>query len=165
MQNPLLSAIGHILDHDIIYAAIILALLLIAERSNDRRAKIAVSLAIAFALGLAVKYAVAEPRPCAGAVWCPQDYAFPSTHAAIAFALMFGFMNRKPFPFFLVFALFVSFTRLNIGVHSFIDVLGAVPIALAAYYAADFAWARLGRENWLNRLGLAKKSGDGHTHE
>jgi membrane-associated phospholipid phosphatase len=149
VQNPLLSAAGHLLDNDLFYVAIVLGLVAICEWKNDKRLKICLLLAIAFVIGWVVKYLVAEPRPCLGAVWCPLDYAFPSTHAVLAFALMFGFMKKKSFPFFLVFALFVSFTRMNIGVHNFGDILGAIPIALIAYYISDIAWAWFDKKGWL----------------
>ena len=78
-------------------------------------------------------------------------------HAVVAFALMFCFLNRKSFPFFLVFALFVSFTRLNLGVHVFGDIIGAIPVALFAYYAIEVVWTWLERRNWLKNAGIAKK--------
>jgi len=160
IHNPLLSLIGHLLDRDFLYEVVIIGLLLLGEWENDKRLKILLSLVFAFVLGWTVKLLVAEPRPCLGAAWCPLDYAFPSTHAVVAFTLMAGFLNKRSCPFFLVFALFVSFTRLNLGVHTFVDIIGAIPTALAAYYAAGVAWAWLERRDWLKDLGIAKKGGD-----
>jgi membrane-associated phospholipid phosphatase len=159
IHNPLISTIGHFLDQDLLYVVVILGLVILGEWKNDKRIKILLSLAFAFVLGWTVKLLVAEPRPCLGAVWCPLDYAFPSTHAVVAFALMFSFIKKKSFPFFLAFALFVSFTRLNLGVHVFVDILGAIPIALVAYYITGVAWVWLERRNWLRNLDIAKKGG------
>ncbi len=144
IQNPALTAIGRLFDHDLLYMALILAIVLVAEWRNSKRLKIFFSLGVAFILGTALKQVVAEPRPCAGVIGCPADYAFPSLHALIAFTLMSGFLNKRSFPLFLAFALFVSFTRLNIGVHSFIDIAGALPVALISYYIADMA----SRSSW-----------------
>jgi membrane-associated phospholipid phosphatase len=156
VQNPVLSTVGHLLGNELFYIAIVIGLVSICELKNDKRAKIFLLIAIAFVIGWIVKYLVAEPRSCAGAIWCPLDYAFPSTHAVVAFALMLGFMKKKSFPFFLVFAVFICFTRMNIGVHNFGDILGAIPIALIAYYITDIAWARFDRKGWLKKLRLTK---------
>ncbi len=146
VQNPFLSAAGHALNNDIFFTVLVLALVLLAEWKNDRRLKIFLLLGLAFIIGFSVKSLVAEPRPCTGAVWCPSDYSFPSDHTVVALALCLGFLNRKPFPFFLIFALFVAFTRLNLGVHTFGDILGAVPVALVAYWIVEVAWARYGKK-------------------
>jgi membrane-associated phospholipid phosphatase len=152
VQNPVLSAVGHLLGNEFFYIAIVIGLVVAFERKNDKRLKILLLISISFLLGWIVKYLVAEPRPCLGAIWCPLDYAFPSTHALVAFAIMFGFMKKKSFPFFIAFAVFISFTRMNIGVHSFGDILGAIPIAIFGYYITEIAWARFERKGWLKRL-------------
>jgi membrane-associated phospholipid phosphatase len=53
---------------------------------------------------------------------------------------MIAFLNRRSYPLYLLFALFVSFTRLNLGVHAFVDIAAALPIAAIGYYAVDMAW-------------------------
>ncbi len=140
VQDPLLNAIGLALDNAYVYAALVLAILFIGEERSRKRVKILASLAIAALLTLGIKAAVAHERPCAGEAWCPGDYSLPSMHAAVAFALMTGFLNKRSYALFLLFALFVSFTRLNIGVHVFQDIAGALPVALVSYYIADICW-------------------------
>ncbi len=157
IHNSLIREIGLFLDQDFFYTMIIIGLVILGEWKNDKRLKIFLTLIFAYLLGLTVKYFVAEPRPCFGADWCPLDYAFPSTHAVVAFTLMACFLNKKSFPFFLVFALFVSFTRLNLGVHVFGDIIGAFLIALFAYYVTGVAWKWFERRNWLKSAGIAKK--------
>ena len=165
VQNPFISAIGYLLNQDLLYGAIILGMVIAGEWKNDKRLKIFLSLAIALALALAVKQVVAEPRPCAGANWCPLDYAFPSTHAVLAFVLVASFLKKKSFPFFLAFALFVSFTRVNIGVHVFADILGAIPIALLAYYATEITWKWVEMNGWLKKLGITKQNSKGAKYQ
>ena len=143
VQNPLITQIGLLINNDLFYAALILVLIVAAEGRNSKRLKVLLSLAIAVGLGILVKTALAEQRPCAGEVWCPTGYSFPSLHATVAFALMIAFLNRKSYPAFLLFALFVSFTRLNLGVHIFRDIAGALPLAVIAYYIASLAWPRV----------------------
>lgn len=148
IHNPLLTSVGQLIDNDFFYMSIILLLILIGERKNDKRIKILGSVLFALVLGFAIKQLVAEPRPCAGLYWCPNDYSFPSLHALIAFTLMAGFIRKKSFPFYLLFALFVSFTRLNLGVHIFVDIAGALPIALIAYYVTDRVTEKITNMGW-----------------
>ncbi|MCI0503531.1 phosphatase PAP2 family protein [Candidatus Micrarchaeota archaeon] len=143
IQNPLLSAVGLALDSAAIYAILILALMLLGERRDGKRKKIIASLAVAFLLAGILKFAMAHERPCIGETWCPEDNSFPSMHAAIAFTLMIGFLNKRGYPLYLAFALFVSFTRLNLGVHVFLDIAGALPIALISYYLTDIIWQEI----------------------
>ena len=71
---------------------------------------------------------------------CPQDYALPSTHAAAAFALAVSLLGTSLYFPALFFALFVSFSRIYIGVHTLADVSGGLAIALLAYYATLVLW-------------------------
>lgn len=142
INNPLLHAADQLVANDLLYILTVLALLLIFESRNAKRLKVLSSLAIATMIGYMVKLATAIPRPCAGTIACPLGYSFPSLHAVIAFTLMTGFLNKKSFPLFMIFALFVSFTRLNLGVHVFDDIAGALPISLVAYYITDLGWSR-----------------------
>lgn len=147
VDSPLLRAAGLAIGNEVLYGALVMALALAAETRNDKRLKMAASMLLAVALCAAVKQLAAHERPCAGLGWCPADYSFPSLHAAAAFALAMGFLGRGSYPLFLLFALFVSFTRLNLGVHVFVDIAAALPVAMLAYYAVDLAWPRAtGRE-------------------
>lgn len=140
IHNPLLTAVGMALDSTAIYAILILALMLLGEPREAKRKKIVASLFLTFLLATALKYAMGRERPCIDESWCPDDNSFPSMHAAIAFTLMAGFLNKKSYAAYLAFALFVSFTRLNMGVHVFLDIAGALPIALISYYLTDIIW-------------------------
>ncbi|HSB47823.1 MAG TPA: phosphatase PAP2 family protein [Candidatus Bilamarchaeum sp.] len=137
VDNPLLRAAGEFLDNPLVFSALILAALLIGESRMEKRKKALLSILLAVLCGYALKFALAVERPCAGESWCPSDFSFPSLHATAAFSLMIGFLNKKSFPFYLLFALFIGFTRMNIGVHVFADIAAALPIAIVAYYAID----------------------------
>ncbi|MFN7991905.1 MAG: phosphatase PAP2 family protein [Candidatus Micrarchaeia archaeon] len=144
LQDPILRQIDLLIGNDAVFFAILLILVLAGERKNDKRAKILLSIILAVGAGYAIKHAVAEHRPCYGADWCPDDYSFPSLHAVAAFTLMCGFITRKSFPLFFLFAVFVSFTRMNLGVHYFMDIAGALPVAIVSYYVTHILAERWG---------------------
>jgi undecaprenyl-diphosphatase len=143
VSDPTLHLISTFIDNAWVYAAIVLVLLFIGERRDSKRIKIMFSLALVVLVGMAVKASLAVDRPCIGQSSCPADYSFPSMHAAVAFALMIAFLDKKSFIFYLLFALFVSFSRMNLGFHTFRDVCGGLVIALVAYYITDRIWERL----------------------
>lgn len=144
VEHPVLETVGMFLHELLVYPAVIIALLLIGERKMEKRKKIFLALIVTFLVVTGIKYAMAIERPCIeDNGWCPHTYSFPSTHAAIAFTLMTGFLNKKSYPLYLLFALFVSFTRLNLGVHTFYDVAAALPIAMFCYYATALVYERV----------------------
>jgi membrane-associated phospholipid phosphatase len=130
----LVKDIGMALNNPFIYCALIIILVVAGERRKEKTVKIFFSLLLAALLAVAAKEAFSHSRPCVGEEWCPEGYSFPSIHTAIAFALMAAFIRRKEYPAYLLFALFVAFSRINIGVHVFQDIVAALPIALVAYY-------------------------------
>jgi membrane-associated phospholipid phosphatase len=134
VENPMLHDIGMLIQNPIIYAVLVLFLLLVGEKRQKKQKKLLLSLLITVVLVTAAKEAMAIDRPCADDDWCPSGFSFPSMHAAVAFTLMTGFLNKRSYVLYLLFALFISFTRLNIGVHTFYDVAAALPIALLSYY-------------------------------
>lgn len=103
-QSPLLTAVGLFFDSALIYSGLLFAIIFIGERRNEKRRKIFLSLFLAFVIASIVKMAFAIERPCVGDYTCPNDYSFPSLHAATAFTLMIGFLNKKNFQWFLLFA-------------------------------------------------------------
>lgn len=145
VKEPLVREIGLILNDTLAYSALITALLLLGGGGSGKRLKVLLSILLAVALSMGVKSAYAVERPCAAESWCPADYSFPSLHAAAAFTLAIAFLNKKSYPYFLLFALFVCFTRLNLGVHLFRDVAGGLAVAVFSYYATDVAWPAIER--------------------
>jgi|SRR5208283_3605584 len=145
VNSPLLHSIDLLIDNVWVYAAVVLILLFISERRSSKRIKILFSLTLVILAVTALKPLLAVDRPCFGQISCPSDYSFPSLHVAVAFALMIAFLDKKSFAFYFLFALFVAFTRMNLGFHTFRDVAGALVIALVAYYITDIIWDRLGK--------------------
>jgi len=139
INSPALTAVSLLLDNDVFFAVLILAIILLAERRNDKRLKIISAIALAFIAGFALKDIYAIQRPCSG-LGCPAGYSFPSLHAVTAFTLMVAFLDKREYPLFLVFALFVAFTRLHLGFHTFEDIAGALPVAILSYHIVDSRW-------------------------
>lgn len=60
---------------------------------------------------------------------CPIDFSFPSTHSATAFAAatVLTFFDKKRCWFYYIIAVVISYSRIYLGCHYFIDVvIGAV---------------------------------------
>ena len=57
---------------------------------------------------------------------CPTDFSFPSGHAATAFAAatVLTFFDKKRRFFYYTIALLIAYSRLYLGCHYFLDVLG-----------------------------------------
>ena len=135
-----LDWISIILNNSAIFGVIIIALLLLGENRNSKRAKIAAAIFVALLAGFALKEMFKVPRPCLGEtvkIACPDDYSFPSLHATAAFALMIAFINKEKFAYYLLFALITVFTRLYLGVHTIEDVAAGLVVATISYYAVD----------------------------
>jgi|GEM_PF-2391341 len=144
IQIDILTEIEVLLDNPVIYLVVLVGLLLLGEKRQMKRLKIAVAMGIALFMALLVNVGMAVDRPCAdidGAL-CPILFSFPSIHCTMAFILMISFTNKKLFPAYMLFALFIAFSRLNLGVHVFRDVVGALIIALLAYNVTYIAWKR-----------------------
>ncbi len=146
VDNPIIREASMIIGNYFVYGLIVLGLLLLGETRNEKRLKIVISIFFAIIIGLFIKELLAHPRPCIGNEWCPYDNSFPSIHALAAFTLMCGFIKKKTYPFYLLFALFVAFSRLNLGVHVFQDIAAALPLALVSYYITDLIW-KIGDNN------------------
>ncbi len=128
----MIDLIAQLIDNEILYVIILFSLTFL-EQDNKKRVRIIFSIFLAGVLALSLKEIYAVERPCAGEEGC-DGYSFPSVHASSAFALMASFIRRKVFPATMLFALFVSWTRIYLGVHTLIDIVAALPVGLMSYY-------------------------------
>ncbi len=151
-MDPLSSAIASLsilLSNEFIFFAAVGAMVVLSEKRKEKRIKIILAILFASLLVVGFKAFFAEPRPCQttiGLVECPSfpfsAYSFPSGHATIAFLLMLAFLDKPSFPFFWLFAFFVAYSRIFLGVHNFEDIAGALVLAPIAYYLTDLIWVR-----------------------
>jgi undecaprenyl-diphosphatase len=141
-----LTPVAVFFDNELALVGFTLALVLLTERRRDKVAKIGLAVVLAILLSLAVKELVKIERPCTlvpAKVDCPAEYSFPSGHTLFVFTVMLAFLNKPVFPLYFVYAVFIAFTRIYLGVHSFEDVAGSVALAPFAYYASDILWSRI----------------------
>jgi membrane-associated phospholipid phosphatase len=143
-----LMSISQAIGNEFVFCIILGAMVLLTEKRPQKRKKIALAILITFLLVVCLKNAFAVERPCSadGAGGCPDlffsGYSFPSGHAAMAFIVMIAFLDKPSFPFFWLFAFFVSFSRLLLGVHTFEDIAASMVLAPISYSLTDFAWRR-----------------------
>lgn len=126
--------------------------LIVAGKRNWRRIIIAV---LAFSLfrlaGEIIKEGTAVPRACwqngvKTLIPCPDSFAFPSGHAlgtAMAAAIISLIYRRKPIIILAVWVgvLLIAASRVAVGVHSPIDVIGGMIMgAIAGWIIWKFYW-------------------------
>lgn len=143
-----LTALSRFLDANTVWIFLVIALALYFAYPKVRANHLRL---YAFAIGFVAatfvvfyaKYAYAMPRPCfENAVlsklgYCPQDYSFPSAHAAYAFSFAAASVGTSFFPLFLILSAIVALSRIYVGVHTLADVAGGMAVAVAAYLAAE----------------------------
>jgi undecaprenyl-diphosphatase len=86
----------------------------------------------------------AEPKPL---VHLPQDGSFPSGHATSSFAcaVTLAFFAPRAAPLFLVLATAIAWSRVYVGVHYPLDVLGGAVLGAAIAKALRWLVAALRR--------------------
>lgn len=149
-----LTSIAAFFDNELVMVAFIVGLVLLGERRKDKLLKIALGIIWAILLVTAIKEIVHIDRPCVilpGKIDCPSGYSFPSGHTLLAFTVMLAFLNKPNFFIYFAYAVFIAFTRVYLGVHSFEDVAGSVGLAPFAYYLAEISWSRLKGEHYAFR--------------
>jgi len=123
--------------------AIALYLLYPSVRNNRLRVlSFAIALASAAVLTVSVKEAFSIPRPCAEMSWlakagCPADYSFPSGHTAYSFVFAGASLGTSFFPFFFIMSIIVALSRIYLGIHTVMDVVGGTALGLSCYFIVE----------------------------
>lgn len=144
IDSDILTQIDILVNNPLVYLIVVSAILLIGEKRNEKRLKVLVAILVSLVLAVIVNVGMAVERPCASLtdVICPMLYSFPSIHCTIAFIIMISFLEKKQYPFYVLFALMVAFSRLHLGVHVFRDIVGALLVGLLAYHITYIIWKR-----------------------
>lgn len=139
----------------VIILMIILAIVLaIRGSAKEKRAFILMILSfpVAFLLVKIIHLFFFEPRPFVAYHFYPlvdniPDASFPSRHALIASVIALGltYYKSKWAPFFLLLMLWIGFSRIYVGVHYPLDILGGFLIGLISL------WLILKIKYWLFR--------------
>lgn len=136
---PLLDTVSLFLNNEVFFGLLILLIIFLGEKRNDKRIKIILTIIVGLIIANWIKTVYLVPRPCLKPliVSCPNDYSFPSGHATVVFILALSFINKRTYLFYLLFALFVDFTRIYLAIHTFYDIVGGLVIAAITYYAMN----------------------------
>jgi undecaprenyl-diphosphatase len=121
-------------SHFIALGVVVIAVLVIKGKKSDLRALVFVALTVLVSdfAATQLKDVFARVRPCQALtgvrllVGCGGSYSFPSGHATNIFAAMvfLSLRYRKYAPFFIAAAVAVAYSRVYVGVHYPLDVLG-----------------------------------------
>jgi len=141
-------------SHFIALGAVLILLILLRGKKKEIRALIIVAIIILVSDFMAahLKDVFGRIRPChalAGVrllAGCGGSYSFPSGHATNIFAAMvfLSLRYKKYWPFFIAVAIAIAYSRVYVGVHYPLDVLGGA--ILGSLVALGI--------NWLDKKGL-----------
>ena len=104
------------------------------------------AVAVAFLLGYGFKLFLQEERPCVatpGKIPCPLDFSLPSLHALLAFTIAIVAVGNPSFPVYMLYAVFVAFSRVYIGVHTIPQVAAGLALAFFACVLTEIIWRKM----------------------
>ena len=144
LRRPVLEAPMHVLSDDARPGLIVAAALVLVSGTAGRALLGETALALV-PVNLAVeglKYLVNRPRP--DGERRRSNAAFPSSHAANAFAIATVLSRRwrRGAPAFFALAALIGFSRLYLNRHWLSDVAGGALLGVALALAANAAWRR-----------------------
>ena len=101
------------------------------------------------------KHLFDRPRPCNALsgvhifVGCPRSLSFPSNHVANCFAAatLLSFSYRQGTPLFLLMAMVVGYSRVYVGEHYPLDVLGGILLGGFCALVIIVSWFKIGK--WI----------------
>jgi membrane-associated phospholipid phosphatase len=138
-------------DPYVAFAASLALVLIVSYRYKEgaRLPFLVLALSLGLVLGAGFKLFLQEPRPCIdipGKIPCPLDFSLPSLHALMASTIAIVAVGNRSFPIYLMFALFVAFSRIYLGVHTIPQVAAGLALAFFACVLCEIIWRRTGWE-------------------
>ncbi len=103
-------------------------------RSSRLLKHLIVTVAVAMVISFAMKTVWTVPRPCAGMPACPPSSGLPSGHTAFAFSFALPFLGTVLYPVMVVLAWVVGWSRVALGLHSWLDVAAGIGVAGISYH-------------------------------
>jgi len=176
LANPFTDSLMPVVTNDN-FLRLIYGLALIAMLAFGRKRFIWVVVFSALVVALTdqsssawLKPAIERLRPCKVMevhllVGCGAGYSFPSSHAANLFgqAVFFGLLYKKYLPYLLGFAFLVSVSRIFVGVHYPLDLIGGMILGTFAGLAAVMAIRTLNRKGLLKPAPLVPATSSRHV--
>ncbi|MFA5050331.1 MAG: phosphatase PAP2 family protein [Candidatus Micrarchaeia archaeon] len=145
LNNEYLTLISSLIDNLIIFSLIVLFIIFYFEKNENKRKKLFIAVILAFLIGTMVKEIYQIERPCIALdskIKCSLGYSFPSIHSIVMFTLALGFLDDKKYILIIVLGVFVAFTRIYLGIHTFFDVAGALVLSTIVYGIVDYYWRK-----------------------
>lgn len=103
------------------------------------------TLPLTFLLGILANHLYINPRPFVVQNFTPlishaMDNGFPSDHMLLlsSIAVVFGFFSRKRAVQLWIIAFLVGISRVYVGVHHWVDILGSISIAIISGFSVYY---------------------------
>ena len=133
----------------LIIVIVLISLFLLNKKKREWALPLGLGIISSYAITYLLKFVIARPRPLGismNFLLNLPDYSFPSAHAAVAFAML-PILNKehpKGKWLWIIFVLFIAFSRIYIGVHYLSDVVTG---ALIGYFVSTFV-IKLKNKKW-----------------
>jgi len=142
-DNPILTALSVALDsltYPLLFILVLWLVFFKFKKIVHEREKVLLSILILVLTVQFVKYVLPFQRPCfvdvSSKIDCPLDSAFPSGHAAMTSLFILPLLSSALFIPYLIFTIFIAFSRVYLGVHSILDVSAGLMFGMTAYLTA-----------------------------
>lgn len=152
IDAPLTLFFKHLIPHDPLFVQlfsffsflgsyafiwiVISVFLIILEEKRDKRFifSMASSLTITYIVVTVLKVIIARPRPPHFVPICPQDFSFPSLHAALSFcaATILSRFDKKRRTLYYTGAALITYSRVFLGCHYLLDIVIGSLVGLSA---------------------------------
>ena len=152
-----LTRFAFFIAHDLFYFVICLFFIgwfLVSKNTKETMLRIFFVTILAFATSQLISHFIYSPRPFAIPMGMTllehkANGSFPSDHMLFFSSIAFGFLFSRYFKLaaiFFVFALSVAWSRIYLGVHFPLDMIGAFYLAFIINFLGVYVWKKIGTQ-------------------